>query len=105
MSCQKNRATTGAKFLDDVPQRETCLRIKTSGRLVEKQQLRITDERTSDGESLFLTAGEFANARVSRLFECDGMNNLINVVTTLVETAKQTQRLDDRHFLGELCFL
>src|SRR5678815_628995 len=56
MSRQQNRPTTRTKLFDYVPQRETCLWIEPGGRLIEKQQLRITDERTGNGEPLLLTA-------------------------------------------------
>ena len=88
VSCQKSCATTGAKLLDDVPQRETCLWIKPGGRLIEKQQLRIADERTSNSESLFLPARKLADSRVSFFFERDGVNNFVDAVPALLETAK-----------------
>src|SRR5215211_5286566 len=91
VSGQKDRATTGAKFFHDVPKRQTCLWIKPGGWLVKKQQFGITYERTGNCESLLLTTREFAYARVSFLFEGYRLNNLINAVTKLVKTAKQTQ--------------
>src|SRR6185503_6707569 len=79
VSRQKNCAATGAKFFDDVPERETRLRIEPGGRLIKKQQLRIAYERTGDSESLSLTAREFAYTRVSFLFQRDSTNNFIDV--------------------------
>src|SRR6185295_1779126 len=105
MCCQENRAAAGAEFLDDVPQRKSCLRIETCSRLVEKQEFRIADERTGNGESLFLAARKLSDSSVPFLLERDSVNNLVNVVTAFVETAKQPQRLDNRHLLGKLCFL
>src|SRR6185369_733967 len=99
VSGQKNRAATRAKFFDDVPKRQTRLRIETSRRLIQKQELRIAVERTFNDESLFLPTRELTHARVSFLLERDGMNHLVNIMTALVETAKQPQRLDYRHLL------
>src|SRR6185369_7077001 len=81
VSRQKNGAATGAKFFDDVPERETRLRIEPGGRLIKKQQLRIAYERTGNSESLFLTTREFADTSVTFLFQRDSMNNFIDVVT------------------------
>src|SRR6185503_3387918 len=105
MRCQEDRAAARAEFLDDVPQRKTRLRIETCSRLVEKQQFRIADECTGNGESLFLTTRELSDSCVPFLFERDGVDNLVNIVTAFVETAKQPQRLDNCHLLGELCLL
>src|SRR5689334_11194351 len=99
---QKHRAATRTKFLDDVPQRKTCLRIETSRRFVQEQKLRVTNERARNGESLFLTTREFAHTCVSFLLERDSMDNLINIVTALIKAAKQPQGLDDRHLLRQL---
>src|SRR6185295_10358530 len=89
MCCQEDRAAAGSEFLDDVPQRKTRLRIETCSWLVEKQEFRIADERTRNGESLFLAARELSDSRVSFLLERDRVNNLVHVVTAFVETAKQ----------------
>src|SRR6185369_11201269 len=105
MCCQEDRAAARAEFFYDVPQRKTRLRIETGSRLVEKQQFRIADERTRNGESLFLTTRELSDSRVSLLFECDRVNNFVNIVAAFVETAKQSQCLDNRHLLGQLRLL
>jgi hypothetical protein len=61
---QEYGSTTLAKLIYNVPERETRLRFKTRSWFIKKQQLRIADERTSHGESLFLTAGQFSYPRV-----------------------------------------
>src|SRR5690349_19772656 len=54
VGCQQDGTATGAKFFDDVPQRETRLWIEPGGRLIQKQQLRIAYERARNCEPLFL---------------------------------------------------
>jgi hypothetical protein len=54
---------------------------------------------------LLLSAGEFADTRVTFFFERDGVNDFVDVVTTLVKAAEQPQSLGYGHFLGKLRFL
>ena len=55
--------------------------------------------------ALFLSTGEFAYARVSFFFQPDRLNNFIDAVTALIETAKEPQGLDDCHLFCQLRFL
>src|SRR6185369_10244108 len=105
MRRQQDRAAARAKLFDNVPQRQTRLRIESGGWFVEKQQLRIADEGTGDRESLLLSAGQFADAGVAFFFEGYGVNDFVDVVASLVKTAKQSQSLGDGNFFGELSFL
>ena len=46
------------ELVDQVPQMAARLGIEAGGRLVEKQQLRIADQRAGHGQPLLLPAGE-----------------------------------------------
>jgi hypothetical protein len=54
---------------------------------------------------LFLPARELADTRVSLFFKSDDTDHFLDVVTALVEAAKESQRLDHGNFLRQLRFL
>src|SRR5687768_14956046 len=63
MSRENDGASAGAKDADELPELSARLRIEARRRLVEKQKLRIADERAGERETLLLSAGQRADAR------------------------------------------
>src|SRR5262245_39510248 len=56
-----------AEAADDVPKLAASLRIKTCRGLIQKQQIRIAHQRTSNGEPLLLPARQLSDPRGSLL--------------------------------------
>src|SRR6185436_9394224 len=102
---QNDRSPFRLELGDEVPELATRLRIESGGRLVEKQQLRIPDERAGDGEPLLLSAGQSADAGQSLLAELDLIDDLANVACLTVEALEKRERLVDGELLGELGIL
>src|SRR5688572_15540070 len=102
---ENDRPARRAEALDDVPQLAARLRVEPRRRLVEKEQLGITDERTGDGETLLLAAGEGADARSALLIELDERDHLVERAAGGKEAAKDAQGLLDGDLLGELGLL
>ena len=53
----------------NLPQRQPRLRIETHGGLVEKENLRLVDQRAGDHQPLLLAAGELIHLRFSAVAE------------------------------------
>ena len=102
---QDDRSPFRLELGDEVPELATRLRIESGGRLVEKQQLRIPDERAGDGEPLLLAAGQGPDARQSFLTELDLIDDLADVARLAVEALEEGERLVDGQLLGELGIL
>ena len=67
------------KRIEHVPELAARLRIEARRRLVEKQQIRIADERAGHREALLLAARELADPAASRLlFELDEREQLVD---------------------------
>ncbi len=71
-------------------------------RLVEKQELRISDQRTRDGQPLLLSARQRTDSRIALLFELDLVDYLSDIARLSIEALKESQRLIHRKLLGEL---
>jgi tumor protein p53-inducible protein 3 len=105
MRRQQHRTAARAISGHDVPELQATLRIEPGRRLVEKQDVRLADERTRNGQPLLLTAGEFADARIPLLVEREVAQQLVGRGTAAIERAEERERLHDRELLGELRFL
>src|SRR5687768_11032183 len=102
---QDDRATAGAEHADELPKLPARLRIEPRGRLIEKEELRITNERARECETLLLSAGERSDTRARLLFELHERDHLRDVPTPIVEAAKEAHRLSHGKLLRELRFL
>ena len=58
-----------SKALDQVPNLNHLLRIKTHGRFVQNQNLRCADQRLRNTDSLPVTLGEVLNHTLSDIFD------------------------------------
>jgi hypothetical protein len=102
---KQHRATGTLKGADDIPKLAATLRVKTGGGFVEEKYLGIADEGSGDGEALPLPAGKLADPGVGLLGKLKFVENFVTRARLLVETRKEFDRLSDREFLGEACFL
>src|SRR5688572_33408664 len=105
MRRQQNGPSTLSKSRHDLPQLQTALRVEPGRRLVEKQNLRIADERAGHRQPLLLPTGELADARVPLLFESELAQQILGRRAFAIERSEQPQCLEDRQLFSELGFL
>src|SRR5687767_14625688 len=105
MCRQQNGPSTFSKSRHDLPQLQAALRVEPGRRLVEKQNLRIADERAGHRQPLLLPTGELADARVPLLIESEIAQQILGRRTFAVERSEQPQRFQDRQLFSELGFL
>jgi hypothetical protein len=105
MGYQQNGDASGANVLDQLPGIAPGLRIEAAGQLVEHRDLRVTDQRQRDRETLALTPGELAEGGVALLGKPEVVNQLLPVGRVVVERAVEIQRLLDHDLLGQLALL
>src|SRR5918912_2834834 len=102
---EDDRAAAGPELLNDLPESQSRLRVKAGRRLIKKEQLRIVDERASDGEPLLLPARQFPVAHPALLFQPHCADHFIDGTAPFVKAAKEAKDLFNRQLLCELCFL
>ena len=68
---------------------EAHLRVEAGGRLVEKQHLRIVEQRQREREALLLAAGELAVERVALLPELQALEQRVAVDRLRVEAREE----------------
>jgi hypothetical protein len=78
------------------------LRIEPGRRLVEKDELGITDDGTGEGKTLLLSARERTDAPATLLLELHDAEHVGDIAATLVKAAKETKRFLDGQLFGEL---
>ena len=69
MRCQENGHTALCNIVNDVPDMPSNLRIECHGRLIEKKELRAMNERTSDQQTSFHSAGKPAHSIIAHLVQ------------------------------------
>ena len=52
----------------------SCLRVKTAGRFIQKQELRTMDDDLPDTDTLFLTTGKVADFGIQFMFQIKQAN-------------------------------
>ncbi len=118
MGSEQDGALFGAQMFDERVDLKAYLRIKSGGGLVEEEQRWIVDEPQSDGEALFLSAGEGGVEGIALLRELQALQQIVRFQRAAVERTEDLQGLDDPDFVGqvgglqadadtvlELCFL
>lgn len=83
-------------LFNKVPKTLPRLRIEPGGGLVEKQNLRIVEQRDGQQQTLALPAGEFAIVAIEQLFQRADLNHLVEIRRFFVEIVEQAQRLAHR---------
>src|SRR6185503_783517 len=102
---QHDRAAGALEFFDELPELAACLRIEPGRRLVEKQELRIADERAREREPLLLAARQRADARAPLLLELHEPDDVLDRRPFVKEAAEQADGLLDRELFRELRLL
>ena len=102
---EHDRAARALEFLDELPELAACLRIEAGRRLVEKQQLRIADERAREREPLLLAARQRADARAPLLLELHEPDDVLGRRSFVKEAAEQADGFFDRELFRELRLL
>src|SRR5690348_5311995 len=86
---EENRAARGLEFLDEIPDLAARLRIESGRRLVEEEQIRITDDRARNRQPLLLTAGQFSDTTVALLVELHESDDVVDAAAPRIKAAKQ----------------
>src|SRR5262245_10877972 len=88
---EHDRAAAGLVGADDIPELPSRLRIESGRRLIEKQQLWVADERTSDRQPLLLPARKLDDPGTRLFFERHAADGFLRLDALLIEAA------DKRH--------
>ena len=99
---QQNRPARALELFDQVPELAARLRIEPRRRLVEKQQLRVADERAREREPLLLPARKRADARAPLLLELHERDHVLGR-RTLREEAAEERTVSSTVSLSESC--
>jgi len=105
MRGENHRAAARAEALDQVPHLPAGHRVESGCWFVEKEQLRVTDQRAGNRQPLLLTAGERPHARIDFVVELDLREDRPHVEWLVVKTAKERQGFQYRQLFGKLGFL
>src|SRR5260370_5535473 len=68
---QQNRCAALVVFADDLPQKQTRLRVQTSAGFIQKKHLRVVHHGARDGEALHHAAGEAADHLIGAIGELE----------------------------------
>ncbi len=94
--CEEDRLAEPTQTGDDLPGSAAGGRIEPGRRLVEEDELRITDEREREVEPPPLAAGQPRAERACLLAETDQGDRLLDVPRRMVEAGVQGQALPNR---------
>ena len=94
--------TFGLKLRDQFPQLPPGLGVEAGSRLVEKQELGVSDQSTGDGEALLLSARKSTDAGVALFAELDLVDHFADIARVAVEALEERQGLIDGQLLGQL---
>src|SRR6185436_2510127 len=84
---------------DDVPKLASTLRVETGGGLVEKQHPRRRNQRCSNREPLFLSAGKVPDQGLRFLVQLQRAEHFMRTSRLCVKAGKQFNRLANRQLL------
>src|SRR6266576_852454 len=101
MSGEEHRAPGVLEGANDVPELAAALRVEAGSGLVEKQNFRIAYQRSSDGKSLALSAGKFADPGVRFLRELQLVENFVATTWFTVEAGEEFDGFAHGEFFGE----
>src|SRR5690242_3864150 len=72
-----DRAPLIVQVTQNAPEVETCLRIETDGRLIEKEHVRFVDQRAGDHQALLLAAGKLIDLRRRLVGDVEALDELL----------------------------
>ncbi len=93
---QHDRRSIALYRLDHVPEVAARLRVQAGGRLVQKHEGRIVDQRNRKQQSLPLPTGQFARVAVEDIAEGAGLDQGVALIRAAVEPVKEFEGLSDR---------
>src|SRR5262249_5092614 len=97
----QNGFSITAELFDDVVDFATHLGGETSGRLVEKENARIIDQRHGQGETLLLATGELAVKGIALFFQAKTLEEFLGIASPLIKTGKQPKRFHHAQFIRQ----
>src|ERR1700722_11567513 len=98
---EEHGAAVALKGADNVPKLTAALRIKTGGRFVQKENLRIAHQRSRNREPLALASREFAHPRVGLLSELQLLEHFTRRSRLAVEAGEQLDGFAYRQLFRE----
>src|SRR5437868_6068549 len=88
MRGQQDGTARSLKLLNEVPQLTASLRIKTCRRFIEKQQIRVADQRARQSQPLLLSTRERPNARIALFLKLDDADRFLRARSLMKKAAK-----------------
>jgi hypothetical protein len=101
MRGQNDCSATALQILDDIPKLPSRLRIQSRRRLIQKNEIRIADERYRDSQTLPLTSGKVPHPRSGLLTEGDQVQRVAGAQTGTVEAPEECQDLQTAQLFME----
>src|SRR5579863_4528809 len=95
MRGQQHRAAIALEDANDVPQLASALRIESRGRLIQKQNFRIADQRGRNRQTLPLPTRQFPHPGVGLLGEFQLPENFLGRTRLAIEAGEQFDGLAD----------
>src|SRR5437588_1870906 len=105
VSREDDRPAFGLKLLDQLPELAARLRIESGRRLVEKKQLRISNQRAGNRKTLLLSTRERTDAGVPLFAQLHFVDHISHIAWVAIEALKQRERFINRELLGQLSVL
>src|SRR5687767_9949158 len=105
MCRQEHGATAGFETLDDFPRLAPRLGVQPGRRLVEEQQLGVSNERATQRKALLLAPRQRANESAGLFFQPDEPQHLVHGQATRIEAAEERNDFDDLELVREFGFL
>src|SRR5258705_1304504 len=87
---------------DQVPQLPARLRIEAGRRLIQKEKLRISDERARDRKPLLLSTRQSSNTRVALFAQFHLIDDFSDIACVAIEALEERERLIDCELLRQL---
>src|SRR5438105_10138114 len=101
MSGEHNRPSLGTDRVRQLPQVASRLRIESSGGFIEKEDLRLIDERGGNAEALLLAARELIDLRARFFGQVDLLQRGHRINTPAVERREHVEQLEQAKSVEE----
>jgi len=98
VSGQQNRFAALVVFADDLPQKQTGLRVQAGAGLVEEKDLRVVHHGAGDRKALHHAAGEAANHLVGVIGELEAFEEGFGALGAFVRTETEIGAVEDKNF-------
>src|ERR1035438_820108 len=105
MRGEQHRPAFPLEDANDLPELSTALWIKSSRRLIEKQDSRVADERSRNRQTLLLAAGKLSHPTLRFLGELKFLEHFRRSARFVVKTGEELNGLSHRQLLRQPGFL